>query len=113
MATPHRPSLAVRRALRELGHDVQVARLRRNLTMDTVAERAFTSRPTLQRLEAGDPGVGMGIYASVLQALGLLENLGKLAGSGADEIGLAHAEQSLPRRARLKRNKSKGASDEG
>ncbi|MBX3139201.1 MAG: helix-turn-helix transcriptional regulator [Trueperaceae bacterium] len=113
MATPHRPSLAVRRALRELGHDVKVARLRRNLTMDTVAERAFTSRPTLQRLEAGDPGVGMGIYASVLQALGLLENLGKLAGPGVDEIGLAHAEQALPRRARSKRNTSKGASDEG
>lgn len=38
--------------------------------MAVVAERAFTSRSTLQRVEAGDTNVSVGIYAGVLQALG-------------------------------------------
>jgi hypothetical protein len=41
--------------------------------MAVVAERAFTSRKTLQRVEAGDTSVSVGIYAGVLQALGLLQ----------------------------------------
>lgn len=80
--------------------------------MKTIAERAFTSRPTLQRIEAGDPGVGIGIYASVLQALGLLENLKKLAGAEVDEVGLAYSEAALPQRARAKQTSAKVSSDE-
>jgi len=80
--------------------------------METVADRAFISRPTLQRIEEGDPGVGIGIYASVLQALGLLDNLRKLAGPEADEIGLAFSEEALPQRARQKTTKPKGNGDE-
>lgn len=80
--------------------------------MDTVANRAFTSRPTLQRIEAGDPGVGIGIYASVLQALGLLDNLRKLAAPGVDEVGLALSEEALPQRARAQRLKSRSHADE-
>jgi nitrogenase subunit NifH len=70
--------------------------------MAVVADRAFTSRATLQRVEAGDPSVGMGIYAAVLHALGLLEGLGALADSSADVVGQAMAEASLPQRVRLK-----------
>jgi len=67
--------------LRKLGADIHDARHRRRLPMGIVAERAFTSRTTLQRIEEGDPGVGIGIYAAVLQALGLLEGLGQVADS--------------------------------
>lgn len=42
----------VRRALRKLGHDLRDARRRRGLPAGVVAERAFTSRPTLQRVSA-------------------------------------------------------------
>jgi hypothetical protein len=45
--------------------------------MAVVADRAFTSRATLQRIEQGDPAVGMGIYVAVLHALGLLEGVGQ------------------------------------
>lgn len=55
MPTPHNPPAAVRRALRKLGADIQDAR--RRLPMAVVAERAFTSRSTLQRVEAGDTNV--------------------------------------------------------
>lgn len=83
------------------------ARLRRRLPMAVVAERAFTSRSTLQRVEAGDPSVGVGIYAAVLQALGLLEGLGGVADPSRDRVGQAMAVAELPSRARLRRPKGK------
>jgi transcriptional regulator with XRE-family HTH domain len=103
MPTPYRPSVTVRRALRKLGLDIRDARKRRRITMAIVAERAFTSRNTLQRVEAGDATVSMGIYAAVLQALGLLEPLAELADPSRDAVGQAMASQELPQRVRLKR----------
>lgn len=105
MPTPHRPSLSIRRALRKLGLDIRAARLRRGLSAAVVSERALTSRPTLSRVEHGDAGVSIGIYASVLQALGLLDGLEALADPARDEVGLALAREALPRRARSLRAK--------
>src|SRR5882672_2716713 len=103
MPTPHRPSVAVQRDLRKLGQDLHDARRRRSLPAAVVADRAFTSRPTLQRVERGDAGVSIGIYAAVLQALGLLEGPSELAGAGSDATGLAIASEKLPQRVRLRR----------
>lgn len=108
MATPHYPSVAVRRTLRKLGLDIRDARRRRGLTAEIVAERAFTSRPTLRRIEDGDHTVGIGIYAAVLQALGLLDGLGLIAAASKDEVGLAMASENLPKRMRLRRQKEPG-----
>lgn len=105
MPTPHRPSLAVRRTLRKLGLDLRDARRRRSLPAEIVAERAFTSRPTLQRIEAGDHSVSIGIYAAVLQALGLLDGLGELADPSKDRVGIALASEKLPERVRLPRDR--------
>jgi transcriptional regulator with XRE-family HTH domain len=102
MPSPHYPSAAVRKALSKLGGDLRDARRRRRLPMAVVAERAFTSRSTLQRVEEGDPSVSMGIYAAVLNALGLLEGLGQLADPAMDSVGQALAIESLPQRVRLK-----------
>ena len=74
--------------------------------MGVVANRAFTSRGTVQRIEADDPGVGIGIYAAALQALGLLDGLAELADLKRDSVGQALATNELPERARLKRTKS-------
>lgn len=100
MPTPHRPPVAVRRALRKLGGDIRDARRRRRLTTTVVAERAFTSRKTLQRIEAGEHGVSIGIYASVLHTLGLLDHLANIADVTVDEIGLSSATAALPQRVR-------------
>lgn len=70
--------------------------------MAVVADRAFTSRSTLQRIEEGDPSVSIGIYAAVLQALGLLEGLANLADPATDALGQALANEALPKRIRLK-----------
>ena len=110
MPTPHRPSIAVRRTLRKLGGDIRDARRRRGLPAEIVAERAFTSRPTLRRIEEGDHGVSIGIYAAVLQALGMLDGLGQLADPGSDAAGLAIAADHLPQRIHLRSRK--GRADE-
>lgn len=97
MPTPHNPPAAVRRALRKLGADIHDARRRRRLPMAVVAERAFTSRSTLQRVEGGDTNVSIGIYAGVLQALGLLDGLINIADISNDSVGQALARAELPR----------------
>ena len=111
MPTPHNPPAAVQRALRKLGADIQDARRRRRLPMAIVAERAFTSRATLQRVEAGDHTVGMGIYAAVLLALGLLDGLGDVADISRDSVGQALASAELPKRVHLKRMTPVGGHD--
>ena len=103
MPTPHHPPAAVRRALRKLGSDIHDARRRRRLPMAVIAERAFTSRSTLQKVEAGDANVSIGIYAAVLQALGLLDGLSDIADIGRDTVGQALASADLPKRTRIRR----------
>ena len=51
----------------------QVARLRRSLSAELVAERAGISRASLWKVEKGEPSVAMGIYAAVLHALNNLD----------------------------------------
>lgn len=111
MATPHRPSAAVRRALRKLGTDIDDARRRRRLPMGVVAQPAFTSRSTLQRIERGDTSVSIGIYAAVLQASGLLDGIGQIADISNDKVGQQLAAAALPRHIHLKR--SSGAPGDG
>jgi transcriptional regulator with XRE-family HTH domain len=107
MPTPHRPSARVQRILRKLGADIRDARRRRHLPMAVVAERAFTSRGALQRVEKGDAGVSIGIYAAVLQALGLLEPLGQIADINQDPIGQSLSASDLPRRIYLRQSSEK------
>jgi transcriptional regulator with XRE-family HTH domain len=102
MPTPHHPSAATRKSLAKLGADMRDARRRRRLPMAVVADRAFTSRSTLQRIEEGDPAVSIGIYAAVLHALGLLDGLAKAADPATDAVGQALADAALPKRIRLK-----------
>lgn len=92
--------LAVRRALAKLGKDLSAARRRRRISMAVLAERTFVSRKTLGRVERGDPGVSLGIYATVLFVFGMLDRLAALADRSADELGLDLDEEHLPRRVR-------------
>src|SRR5258708_8564749 len=105
MRIPGGPSVGVRGTLRKLGLDIRDARRRRGLPATVVAERAFTSRPTLRRIEAGDHAVSIGIYAAVLQALGLLEGLSQFADGSRDASGLAIATERLPERTHLRRSR--------
>ena len=94
--------LPVRRALATLGRDISTARRRRNMTIATLAERAFVGRNTVTRVELGDAGVALGIYATLLFVLGLADRLATLADPATDQVGLTLAEEQLPKRARAK-----------
>lgn len=80
-APPLLPRLS--RLLAQVGENLKLARLRRRHSAETVAERAGISRRTLYRAELGDPAVALGIYARVLQALRLDQDLALLA---ADDV---------------------------
>ena len=70
---------ATQATLGKLGADLAVARLRRKESLKTWATRMGVSVPTLQRLEAGDPGVGIGIVATALWLIQRDAELGNLA----------------------------------
>lgn len=82
------------RILESLGADIRVARLRRSLTAEQVAERAGLSRLTVHRIEQGSPSVAIGSYLQVLVILGLEDGLGKAAsvdvlGRRLQDLGLS------------------------
>lgn len=95
--TPELP-LAAERAVRKLGSDIRDARRRRRISTTIMAERAGISRPTLRKVEEGDPAVSLGIYANVLYVLGLEEGLVRLADAANDQLGMELQDDELPER---------------
>ena len=75
-------------ALEKLGADLAVARLRRRESLKTWAGRLGVTVPTLVRLEAGDPGVGIGILATALWLIGRDAELAQLAAPEHDKGAL-------------------------
>ena len=71
------------RTMAGMGENVRKARLRRAYSSATVAQRAGITRKTLYRVERGDPAVALGIYARVLQALRLENDLASIAADDA------------------------------
>lgn len=55
--------------IEQMGEQIKLARLRRRLPAELVAERAGISRSTLWNVEKGNPSVSMGTYCAVLHAL--------------------------------------------
>jgi transcriptional regulator with XRE-family HTH domain len=75
---------AAARALRSLGENLAIARVRRRESQRVWAKRLGISVPTLIRMERGDPGVGAGIYATALWLIGSVKGLPDLAAPEAD-----------------------------
>ena len=71
------PSL--KKILDGFGENIKLARLRRKLSAEQVAERANISRPILWSIERVEPGVSIGAYAKVLFVLDLEKDLIKVA----------------------------------
>lgn len=92
--------IPARHALRKLGHDIRDARRRRRIPVAIAAQRASISRTTLVKIEKGDPGVAIGIYATVLFVMGMVERLADLADPKNDAVGLQLEEEHLPQRIR-------------
>lgn len=64
-----------RRILEQVGEQIRFARLRRDITVEMVAQRAGVSRASVWSVEKGSPSVSMGIYAKVMAAIGMQEDL--------------------------------------
>ena len=95
--TPPLP-LPVRRALKKLGSDIREARLRRRIQTTVMADRVQVSRPTLWKIERGDPSVGMGAYATALYVLGMVDRLADVADIAGDSVGRRLSSEALPQR---------------
>lgn len=65
----------MKKIMAELGGNVKLARLRRRLSAEQVAERAGISRSTLNFIENGYEGVSIGYYLKVLKVFGLEDDI--------------------------------------
>jgi len=90
--------LPVSRALARLGSDLALARRRRRISTQSMAERLQVSTATLRRLERGDPSLSMGTLAKALLVLNALDRFTGLLDTAADDLGLQLMDQAVPRR---------------
>ena len=86
------------RMMQNLGENLHLARLRRDLSSEQVAERAGISRNTLIKIERGDEGVAIGMYFRVLIVLGLQDDLLLIARDDILGRKLQDAGLTTPRR---------------
>ena len=97
------PPGAVADALKKVGSNIKIARLRRKLRIEDVAQRLGVSRFTVADVEKGKPGASMAAYAGALWALGLLEGLEELADPDNDDEGKALEGARMPSQAPRRR----------
>ena len=95
-------------AIEKLGADLAVARLRRRESLRSWAQRLGVSVPTLQRLEAGDPAVGIGIVAT---ALWLIKRDGELRNLAAPEHDQGAIEMDVREAIELGRSRAQSSAE--
>ena len=88
--------------LEQMGEQIKLARLRRNLSVELVAARANISRATVWAIEKGSPSVAIGYYAAVLHAL---NNKDLLLVAQDDKLGRTLQDLNLPTRQRAPKKK--------
>lgn len=81
-----------------VGEQIKLARLRRDLSIAQVAERATVSDLSVFRVEKGLPTVSLGIYLRVLYALQLEDDILLLAKN--DKMGQVLQDLTLKKRKR-------------
>ena len=89
---------AVTQALRTLGENLAIARVRRRESQRVWAKRLGISVPTLIRMERGDSGVSAGIYATALWLMGRVNVLPELAAPANDRGALEREVRSATQR---------------
>ncbi|KYZ84846.1 hypothetical protein A3Q32_07095 [Alcanivorax sp. KX64203] len=76
------------RALRQLSHDLSMARRMRRMTLQDLAQRMDTSASTVLRMEDGNPGTALHTFLRALHVLGRLEEIVKVMALDQDALGL-------------------------
>ena len=85
------------RAIAQLGKHISIARRRRKMPQRLMAAHMFVSVQTLQRLEGGDPTVGLAVLASALHVLGMTRRLAELIAPDTDLAGMSADLARLPK----------------
>lgn len=83
------PPYPVDQALKRLGANLRTARLRRNLTIQDVADKIGTGPRPVSNAEQGKPSTGIAVYVALLWAYDLLGAVRELADPSLDAEGLA------------------------
>ena len=87
--------------LKELGVRIKRARLRRNMSIELLAEKAGIGKSTFYAIEKGEPTVSIGAYVAVLMVLGIDSDIDTIA---IDEDAKKQLyEQNLVKRKRASR----------
>ncbi|MBU1358786.1 MAG: helix-turn-helix transcriptional regulator [Gammaproteobacteria bacterium] len=96
------PPYAVEQSLKRLGADLRTARLRRNLTIEDLAEKIGTGPRAIGDAERGKPSTSIAVYTAMLWALDLLHQFDEVATPEQDAEGQALALSADRTRARAK-----------
>jgi transcriptional regulator with XRE-family HTH domain len=89
------------RQLKQMGENIRMARLRRNLSIRAIAQRAGLSPNTVVTLEKGGAGVSIGAIANVLHSLGLAEHISLIGENDVLGRKLLDLEITTPKRRRI------------
>lgn len=96
---------AVRQILIKLGRNIRIARLRRRLRLEDVAQRVGVSRYLISEVEKGKPTTSIATYITTLWALGLEVEMHGIADPDHDEEGktleLIHSPTTAPKRRKV------------
>lgn len=90
-------------SLQRLGSRIRMARTRRKLRQEDLAQQIGRARATVMAIEKGSPNTEIGAYAAALWALGLLQELDLVADPGLDRDGQALAFSAVDKRVRPRR----------
>jgi transcriptional regulator with XRE-family HTH domain len=82
------PPYPVEQALTRLGENLRTARIRRNFTIDEIAQKIGTGRRAVMGAEKGKASTGVGVYVALLWVYDLLSQLNDVANPAKDEQGL-------------------------
>ena len=64
--------------LSQLGENIKLARLRRNISMEEISIKTNISLPTIRKIEQGNPNVSIGLYSKILQTMELETDIAKV-----------------------------------
>lgn len=97
------PPYSVEQGLKRLGANLRTARLRRNLTIEDVAQKIGAGQRAIMNAEKGKPSTSIVIYVALLWAFDLLSQFEDVADPAKDVEGQALARSRERSRARVAR----------
>jgi DNA-binding XRE family transcriptional regulator len=77
----------VEESVKQLGERLRLARIRRSVSQEEMAQKSGITRKTLSEIEKGHAGASFGNVLAVLWTLGMLDGVKHLADPETDEHG--------------------------